>query len=157
MYTIYHIEGVKIGCSKNPKKRVKGQGYSAFQVLEVHDDIEVASKREIELQLEYGYGRDCAVPYTKSATFATFESCSKAGKIGGKIGGKISGKMAADRGQLSRMGQIGGKIGGKLTGSINGKKSCAVERTCPYCFKTVRGPSYFMRHGPRCKLAPVTT
>ena len=70
--------------SKNPKKRVKDQGYGSFQVLEVHDDIQIASKREIELQIEYGYGRDCLVPYNKSANLSTLEGSSKGGKIGGK-------------------------------------------------------------------------
>ena len=55
MYYIYHIKGIKIGCSKRPKQRVKEQGYSEYELLEQHSDIELASKREIELQNEYGY------------------------------------------------------------------------------------------------------
>ena len=174
LYYIYHVEGVKIGCTVNPKRRVKDQGYSAFQVLEVHDDIKIASKREIELQIQYGYGRDCTVPYTKSATFGTHEGRSKGGKktgkinvenghmsrmgkIGGKINGPIQGKKNAESGQVGKAGKIGGKISGKITGPINGKTSCAIERTCPYCSKTVRGPSYFRGHGQKCKLVPVTT
>jgi len=128
MYTIYHIEGVKIGCSKNPKHRVKVQGYSAFQVLEVHEDIQIASKREIELQVEYGYGRDSNVPYTKSAIlnkYATFESRSKGGK------------KNAGSGHISSLG----------------KTSCAIERTCPWCFRIIKSPSYFRWHGDRCKFA----
>lgn len=65
-YYIYHIPGVKVGCSKNPKSRVKGQGYNNFEILETHTDIDIASKREIELQIEYGYGRDCNVTYKQS-------------------------------------------------------------------------------------------
>jgi hypothetical protein len=57
-YTIYHIPGVKIGCSKNPNLRVKMQGYSNYEILEVHNDINSASIREIELQKEYGYRID---------------------------------------------------------------------------------------------------
>lgn len=54
MYYIYHIEGVKIGCSVNPDKRVRAQGYSEYTILEKHSDIDIASKREIELQNDYG-------------------------------------------------------------------------------------------------------
>jgi hypothetical protein len=55
MYYIYHIEGIKVGCSTNPKQRVKAQGYNQFEILETHTDINIAAKREIELQNEYGY------------------------------------------------------------------------------------------------------
>jgi hypothetical protein len=154
MYTIYHIEGVKIGCSVNPKARVKEQGYGAFQVLEVHEDIQIASKREIELQIEYGYGRDCTVPYTKSATFGTHEGRSKGGKITGKINGKIAGKMHVESGHLASIRSLENSIkGGKLGGKIAGKTSCAIERKCPWCFRIIKSPSYFRYHGDRCKFA----
>jgi len=55
MYSIYHIPGVKIGCSKRVEQRVKEQGYSKYDLLEVHSDIDTASLREKELQKEYGY------------------------------------------------------------------------------------------------------
>ena len=53
MYTIYHIKGVKIGCSTQAEIRVKKQNYSEFEILEEHIDIYKASDREIELQKEY--------------------------------------------------------------------------------------------------------
>lgn len=55
MYSIYHIKGVKIGCSTNPSNRVKRQGYTEFEILESYDDIIIAARREKELQKEYGY------------------------------------------------------------------------------------------------------
>ena len=58
MYSIYHIPNVKIGCSTNPKLRVKSQGYSNFEILEEHTCIDTVSKRELELQKEYGYKVD---------------------------------------------------------------------------------------------------
>jgi len=64
-YYIYHIPNVKIGCSTNPKHRVKKQGYSSFKILETHDCIDSASDRERELQKEYGYKVDI-VPYKVS-------------------------------------------------------------------------------------------
>jgi hypothetical protein len=64
-YYIYHIEGVKIGCSTNPKKRVKEQGYTEYQIVESHSDIGIAADRELELQKEYGYKVD-SVRYNQS-------------------------------------------------------------------------------------------
>jgi|TARA_R110000796_G_scaffold215913_1_gene331966 hypothetical protein len=58
MYYIYHIEGVKIGVSTNPSKRVQRQGYTDFKILEEHTDINVVSIRETELQKQYGYAVD---------------------------------------------------------------------------------------------------
>jgi hypothetical protein len=55
VYYIYHIPGVKIGCSTNPNDRVKRQGYTEFKILESHKDIQIAAKREIELRNQYGY------------------------------------------------------------------------------------------------------
>jgi len=61
MYYIYYIEGIKIGCSKNPIRRVKQQGYTEFIILETHTDIQVASERERSLQKEYGLKMDNCV------------------------------------------------------------------------------------------------
>ena len=55
MYYLYHIPNVKIGCTNNPKRRIKSQGYTDYEILETHDCIDTASKREKELQDEYGY------------------------------------------------------------------------------------------------------
>ena len=58
-YYIYHIKGKKIGCSTNPKKRVRQtHGYKNFEILETHDCIYTASDREQELQKQYGYEVD---------------------------------------------------------------------------------------------------
>lgn len=55
MYHIYHIPNVKIGCSTDPKQRVERQGYTKFEILEIHTDIYKAAAREKELQKKYGY------------------------------------------------------------------------------------------------------
>lgn len=67
MYTIYHIPGIKVGCSIQPDKRVKAQGYDSYEVLEIVSTIEEASEREIHWQVKLGYGRDCNTPYTHFA------------------------------------------------------------------------------------------
>jgi len=64
MYTIYHIPGVKVGCTKRDAKiRVREQGYSEFEILEVLEDITSASEREIYWQGELGYGKDSNASY----------------------------------------------------------------------------------------------
>jgi hypothetical protein len=79
MYYIYHIPGIKIGCSKNPERRVKQQGYTEFIILETHTDIQIASEREISLQKEYGLKVDNTT-YSKSIQGYSLDKVSKAGK-----------------------------------------------------------------------------
>jgi len=60
-YCIYHIPGKKIGVTNNVKHRVEEQqGYSVgeYEILEMSDDIDYISKREIYLQERHGYRVD---------------------------------------------------------------------------------------------------
>ena len=60
-YAIYHIPGVKIGVTNNVKHRVEEQqGYSEdeYEILEMSDDIDYISKRELYLQERHGYRVD---------------------------------------------------------------------------------------------------
>ena len=60
-YAIYHIPGIKIGVTNNIKSRVEEQqGYepSEYEILEMSDDIDYISKRELYLQERYGYRVD---------------------------------------------------------------------------------------------------
>jgi hypothetical protein len=134
-YYIYHIPGVKIGCSIEPRPRIKRQGYSNFEILEEHTDIYVASNREKELQKQFGYQTDDTL-YWMTIKIATFESSSKGGKTGGKIGGSIGGKHTSPN---------GGKVGGKTT--------CGRVYTCD-CGRVIKGISYFV-HLKTCKKIPM--
>jgi len=61
IYCIYHIPGKKIGVTNDLKNRVeKQQGYieGEYEVLEMSDDINYISNKEIELQKKYGYRVD---------------------------------------------------------------------------------------------------
>ena len=61
MYSIYHIPGSKIGVTNDLKSRVeRDQGYKEheYEVLEVSDDFEFISNKEIELQAHFGYKID---------------------------------------------------------------------------------------------------
>jgi hypothetical protein len=107
MYYIYHIEGVKIGCTTNADKRVKSQGYTQYSILETHDDINTASNREMELQKEYGYKVD-VIPYSKS-----IEHFDKAkSRVDYQKTGKMLGKWAVDSGHLLSICKSGGKVTG---------------------------------------------
>ena len=66
-YCIYHIPGVKIGVTNNIKYRVEQQqGYrqDEYEILEMSDDINYISKKELYLQKLYGYRID-EKPYNK--------------------------------------------------------------------------------------------
>ena len=62
MYYIYHIPGKKIGCTDNLQRRMKQQEFSEWEILEKYRNIYTASKREIQLQREYGLPVD-QIPY----------------------------------------------------------------------------------------------
>ena len=48
MYYVYYIKGIKIGCTKNLKKRVEQeQGYKDYTILFKSKDIKKASNAEI--------------------------------------------------------------------------------------------------------------
>jgi hypothetical protein len=72
MYTIYHIPGVKVGCSKRVEARVKEQGYNGYEVLETVEDRVEASKKEIEWQEKLGYGRDILFTYEQTLRAGVF-------------------------------------------------------------------------------------
>ena len=57
-YYVYHVPGIKIGCTSDLNKRMKDQGFTNWEILENHTDIYIASEREIELQKQYGYKID---------------------------------------------------------------------------------------------------
>ena len=60
-YYLYHIPGKKIGVTCDIYNRVtRQQGYEdhEFKILEMSEDIDYISDREIELQKEYGYKID---------------------------------------------------------------------------------------------------
>ena len=66
-YTLYHIPGKKIGVTNDLYNRVEcqqGYGVGEYEILESSEDIDYISKRELELQKEYGYKVDMK-PYSE--------------------------------------------------------------------------------------------
>ena len=161
-YKIYHIPGVKIGCSMYPEQRVKTQGYDNYEILEEHLSKSFASERELELQEKYGYRKD-NVSYD---TFVNFKRQSQ----GGSISGKITGKIVTSRPEWKEIASKGGKIAGKIRAknitfkelSDMGKKGGKVSSnnletfmggyvTCEYCNQTMNKGNYKRWHGNNCK------
>jgi hypothetical protein len=158
MYHIYHIKGVKIGCSTEPDVRVAKQGYTEYEILENHTDIHIASKREIQLQKQYGYPVD-KIPY-----YRTIKVVSKGGKVGGRVnlingsgifamseeekqscrinGGKVQGNKNVETGQVSKAGKVSAK---SPTHPNN------VKRKCEHCGKELNLGTYGRWHGDKCK------
>jgi NTP pyrophosphatase (non-canonical NTP hydrolase) len=59
MYYVYYIKGIKIGCTKNLKKRVEQeQGYKDYTILFKSKDIKKASNAERYFQEKLGYKVD---------------------------------------------------------------------------------------------------
>jgi len=59
MYYIYHIEGIKIGCTNNLKLRVElTQGYKNYEILATTNILSKASKLEVYYQNKFNYKQD---------------------------------------------------------------------------------------------------
>jgi hypothetical protein len=110
MYYIYHIPSVKIGCTTSPKGRVRQQGYTKYDILETHYDIDIASDREIELQKQYGYPIDKCT-YKQSVIKNAHKQ-----HIAGKISATKQWKENRDR-ELQKSSK-GGKANAEKTSKI---------------------------------------
>jgi hypothetical protein len=117
-YYIYEIPGVKIGCTDNVKRRVKEQKCTQYKILEHHTDVMEASRREIELQKQYGYKVD-KTPYYKTLLIQTTEGRSKAGRKNKESGhmaalcekySKIQGKKHKESGHMASLGKLKRKL-----------------------------------------------
>jgi hypothetical protein len=130
-YYIYHIPGVKYGCTTEPKTRYKDRDITDL-VIESYDEIEVADKRERELNDAAGY---------KHQHESYIVARAKRLK-GGINGGKITGRQNLKKVNLSEAGKKGGLVSGHKYGAINGTRSCKKEYICPACGKVGHGPRF---------------
>lgn len=147
MYYIYHIPGIKIGCTEEPAKRVASQGFTDYIILEEHSCIYEVSKREVELQQEYGYRVDQTLYWKSRSNWG-----ANAGSFATRsAGGKTSGRMNVENGHLARLRTTkhqskAGKAGGAVTG--------AMRVNCPHC-NMISIPANISRwHGDNCKHKP---
>ena len=129
-YYIYHIPGIKIGCTNQLEKRMSDQGFTEWEILETHDDGWLAGDREQELQKEYGLPVD-DVHYMISL----------------KNRRKFT-KQEASRGGLTN------KRTGHLDSIQHLAQASRLEKVeCPHCNKV--GAKFNMKrwHFDKCKLA----
>ena len=143
MYYIYHIKGIKIGCTKHPKRRVKEQGYSEYSILECNKDIMIISKRELQLQKEYGYKTD-ATPYYNTIKAPNTESSKKWAKKLGSIQGKIN----VESGHLDKVRNP--SAAGKAA-SIKNNHITKQTYICPHCNKIGKSGAMKQWHFDRCR------
>lgn len=92
MFTLYHIKGVKWGCTNNLKERLRAQGYTESDVCETIEvvDIITATQMEEELNKRDMYGWNPSQNYIrvvragrKRGPFKP-EEYKKGGSVGGK-------------------------------------------------------------------------
>jgi hypothetical protein len=96
MYYLYHIKGVKWGCSNQLKIRLKKQGYTLNDVYEIIEEtnIDKAADMEKQLNIRDGY---------KWRDDQDYRIITKAAIIGGNIVGKERGKLNVLSGHLKNI------------------------------------------------------
>jgi hypothetical protein len=148
MYYIYHIKGVKWGCTINLKRRLKAQNYTINDVCEIIEetDLNKASDLEKELNIKNGYNWRDDQDYRvitkagKSALLVNYQRHNHSfTKEERALGGYITGKYPTEKSIIARK---------KNVSKLN------VYQTCPYCNIHTRGAAYFRYHGDKCKLKP---
>ena len=138
-YYIYHIAGIKIGCTVNVPHRMREQGFTEWEHLETHTDIYEASNREIELQKEYGYPVD-NVPYWQA--------------VENRLSASSAGGIASYKNGVSELRKTIYVNQGRLMGLANkGKKKTHSRITCPHCNKEGGSNNMKRWHFDNCKLA----
>jgi len=157
MYYIYHIPGVKIGCSTNPDNRVPEQGYTDWEILETHEDGWTAGDRELELQKEYGYKVDSShYMITVGNRHKGFTDPSSAGKKGYIAAGLHTQKIKDKRYQKQK--EYFDTVdwferNKKVTDITMAKGNHPSQRvgTCNKCGREIVGAGPLGRHKKRCK------
>lgn len=147
-YYIYHIPEVKIGCSVNPNRRVKRQGYTDFEILEEHTDIQIASLREKELQKQYFGREDNINSYANSVTNNTYQLTNE----DRSKGGKTQGRRNVESGLLKRNAIENVKNGkAKAFFKAGAAKTANTIYTCPYCGRdNLKGNIALGNHKKHC-------
>jgi len=121
MYYIYHIPNVKVGCSINPNRRVKAQGYNDFQILAEAADKLTAGNLEVQFQKQYGYKVDCVKYYQANYKSMGHKGGTRCVELGHtkklqEIGSKIAAALPRTEAQMEQARKIQ-KIGAKIAWS----------------------------------------
>jgi hypothetical protein len=148
-YYIYHIKGVKWGCTNNLKRRLKQQKYTLTDVCEIiqETDLDTAADLEKQLNLRDGYKwrDDQDYRVILKAGVASYKDKKRIGPLGTftkkdcQLGGYITGIKKGEKQQIARRNNVA-----KLN----------AYQTCPYCGIHTGGVAYYRYHGNNCKLKP---
>lgn len=141
-YYVYHIPGIKIGCTTEIKKRMKDQEFTNWEILwEEVGNYEfgwIAGDKEIELQKEYNYKVDKVHYQISRENRPNGVSHNQAIKNG------IRNKENGHWDSIKKKGQI---LGGKSIGKANTLK----RKICEHCLEDLKFLTYARWHGNNCK------
>jgi hypothetical protein len=132
MYYLYHIKGIKWGCTDNLERRLKRQGYKISEIdrLITTPNIGIADALEKELNDEYGYKNQ------HQSYITTIRKSVKGGQ---------SNKHAITT--LLKYRHLGGQT------SIKSEKHNSKQKyKCPHCSKEGNGLPMLRWHMDNCKL-----
>ena len=153
LYTIYHIPGLKYGCTNNYPERPASQS-GVYEFIEEHTDIMVASEREKQLNLEAGY------PWSDSQYYYLMVDMGRIGAISqvNNGGTNLMNWSSEQRSQFAkestpwRNSDFQSRMAARQKGipkptSKALAKALNVEWTCEYCAKIGRGKGNYKRYG----------
>jgi len=161
VYTIYHIFGKKVGCTKHYPYRCYGQGakdgeFGIIDTWPLSVGDKFAGDREWEWSDAYGYPK--GQHYSNSGSNKDIwglsklskqeisDRASQAGKIGGPIGFKVQHSLGLNPFQNSKIQSQNGK-----KAAASGKIGMLAKITCPHCNKTGQLANMKRYHFDNCK------
>lgn len=141
MFYLYHIKGIKWGCTKRLEQRLKVQGYSISDLdrLITVGNIDKAAELELQLNKEFGYLKHLA-DYRQTL------QCSE--KIRNSIHPSKLGKKYGYKNLLNGVTEKSRKKGGEIAGNIVSNRIL----TCPHCKKEGKWMVMHRWHMDNCKL-----
>ena len=107
MFTLYHIKGVKWGCTNALGERLRYQGYTESDVWETIEvgDIVTATQMEEELNRRDGYGWNKSQNYMRVVEAGRRRGPFKEHEY--KKGGKVTGDKLVESGEWEKIRQNG--------------------------------------------------
>jgi len=129
MYKLYHIKGVKWGCTKRTvKRRVWEQGYSIDDVCEIIEikDINQASELENTLNIQFNYKLD-PNKYNER-DYSTIAKKAVLTNLQRSRGGQTAGANKVKSGLWDIISKNGRKLGNKISCELQSKKCKAFHK-----------------------------
>jgi hypothetical protein len=115
MYTLYHIKGIKWGCTNALKERLRYQGFTeddVYETIEV-DDIVLATQMEEELSKRDGYGWNPSQNYMRVIQAGRRRGPFKPEEY--KKGGIVTSQKLVESGEWEKRRQNGVKKAAELS------------------------------------------